>query len=94
VNHVLVVKAPYDVGYGVNAPYVCQELVSQPLSLAGPPYQARNVNELYGRRRDFLGLDYLGNFVEPLVGNFYYSNVWLNRAKGVVGRLGPRRKVL
>ena len=84
VLHIGVFEAADHVEYGVDFADIRQELVPQPLSLAGALHQTGDVHELHRRRHRALGLHDLGQSLEPPVGYLYDPGVGLDGSKGIV----------
>ena len=61
-----VVEAADDVADGVGGADVAEELVAETFALAGAFDEAGDVDELHGGGDERLGLDEVGDFVEPL----------------------------
>jgi hypothetical protein len=76
---------------GVHLADVAQELVAEALALAGALHQAGDVDEPQLGRDDLGRLGDLRQPVEPRVGHGNLADVGLDRAKGIVGRLGCLR---
>jgi hypothetical protein len=61
-----------------------KELVAQAFALAGASHQAGDVDELDDGRQDALGLDDLGQRLQPRVGQLDHADVGLDGAERVV----------
>ncbi len=88
VHDVLVLEAPDHVGDCVRLPDIAQEGIALTLALRGTLYQSRNVDELDRRRHYLLRCVKLDQLVEARVRDRDDSDVRVDRAKGVVRRLG------
>ena len=64
-----------------------EELVAQPLTLAGAAHEPGDVYDLHRRRDDALWVDDVGEGIEPLIRHGDRAEVGLNGAEGEVGRL-------
>ena len=73
--------------HGIGGADVAQELVSEALTLAGPPNEPGNVHNLDHCWDDLLGVDQSVDFIESPIGNRHDAHIGLNRAEGVVGAL-------
>ncbi len=90
MDHVRVVEAAHDVDDGVGLADVRQELVAQPLALRRAGDEARDVDELDGRREGLLASGEGREAVQPRVRHADDAHVGLDGAERVVGRLGAR----
>mgnify|MGYP001377253430 CR=1 FL=1 len=88
-------EAADDLQNGVHLADVGEELVAQPLALAGPLDDARDVHEPERRGNDLLRRDVLRDDVHPLVGDGHDPDVGLDGGEGIVRgeRAGLRERV-
>src|SRR5690606_35291347 len=87
VGDVGIVEAPHHLEDGVDGPDVAEELIAQPLPLAGSPHQPGDVDDLDHRRHHPLGLDDRIDGGQALVGNRDHADVGLDGGEWVVGGL-------
>ena len=88
VDDVRILETADDVGDGVDLADVGEELVAEAFTLAGAADEACDVDEANRRGQRALGVDDLGQGVDARIGNGDDAHVRLDRAEGVVGRLG------
>ncbi|CAM5640615.1 hypothetical protein SAURM35S_07392 [Streptomyces aurantiogriseus] len=86
VDDVLVLEGADDLADRVGLPDVRQELVAQALALARAAHDARDVDEVDGRREDPLRVEDLRQLGEAGVGDADHAHVGLDRGERVVGR--------
>ena len=82
-----ILETPHHLHDGVHLADVGKKLVAQPLAAACPAYQPGDVDELDGRRDDFLRVAELAEDRKPGVRHGDNTLVWVNRAKRVIGCL-------
>ena len=92
VRDVGVLKAPHHVQDRVDVADVAEELVAEPLPLAGAANDAGDVHELQDRGQDFLRRDVRLDPPQPRVGNRNGADVRLDRAERVVFAGDARRR--
>ena len=90
VDNVSVFKAAYNVNDSVALADISEEFVAQTLALRGALDESCDVYELNHSGCVFFGIIHLGELVETLVGNSYYSDVGLDRTERIVSRLRAR----
>ena len=88
VGHVLVVKAPDDVQYGVHLTDVAEKLVAEPLTLAGALDEARDVHKLHYGGGELVRVVHTGQIVQPGVRHCDDTHIGVYCAKRVIGGLG------
>ena len=88
VDDVGIVEAAHDVDDRVGRADVAEELVSKPLALGRALDQACDVDKFNDGRGDLLRRVELREPVEARIGHRDHADVRLDRAEGVVGRLG------
>src|SRR5262245_22803191 len=86
MGDVVVAEHPGDLADRVRLADVRQELVAKTLALAGPSYDAGDVDELHGRRHRTRRLEHLRQHVETRIGYADDADVGLDRGERVVGR--------
>src|SRR5262245_46522247 len=86
MGDVVVAEHPGDLADRVRLADVRQELVAKTLALAGPSYDAGDVDELHGRRHRTRRLEHLRQHVETRIGYADDADVGLDRRERVVGR--------
>ena len=89
MDDILVVEAAHHMDNGGALPDIGQELVAQPLALAGTLHQARDVHKLDDSGGGLLGPVEFAEPVEPVVGHGDHAHIGVDGAEGVVGALGP-----
>ena len=87
VHDVVVLEAAHDVRDRVDLADVAQELVPEPLALAGAADEPGDVEELDRRRRDLLGPGDRREPREARVRHGHDAHVGLDRAERIVRRL-------
>ena len=87
VDDIGILEAAKHVDDRVGLTDIGEELVPQPLALAGTAHETGNVDDLHRRRDDALRVDDLGEGIEPFVRHGDRAEVGLNGAEGEVGRL-------
>ena len=88
VVNVRVLEAPHDLHDRVHLADMRKKFVAQPLARACALDEARDVHELDRGRDDDVGLRDFLQHREPLVRHGHDADVWIDRAKGVIRRLG------
>ena len=91
MHHVRIVEASEHVQYRVALPDVGEELVAEPLSVAGALDESRDVDYVDRGGNGPLGPAYLREHLEPFVRHVGGAEVGLYRAEGEVGALGLAR---
>lgn len=86
VDDVLVLEGADDLADRVGLTDVREELVAQALALARAAHDARDVDEVHGRREDPLRAENLGQLGEAGVRDADDADVRLDRGERVVGR--------
>ncbi len=87
VMDVVVLETAHDLHDGVDLADVAQELVAQPLAAARPAHEARDIDELHGRRDDLLGTRQARERLEAGVGHGDDADVGVNSAERIIRRL-------
>ena len=80
---VVVGEGPQDEDDGVGLTDVAEELVAEPLALAGAGDQAADVDELHGGRHDVAALAHRGEGVEARIGHAGHADVRVGGGEGV-----------
>ena len=75
---------------GVRHADIGEELVSQPLALAGPLDKARDVHELDDGGGGLLGIVHLAELVQPGVRHGHHAHIGIDGAEGIIGALRAR----
>ena len=84
VGDVVVFETTHHVYHGINLPNVRQELVPQPLALAGTTHQPGDVDQPQNGGHDFVGRNVIFDRLEPRIGNLHNADVRLDGAERVV----------
>ncbi len=87
MHDVAVVEAAQHMDDGVTLAYVGQELVAQPLALAGSLDQPGDVHDVTHGGHDTARVDQFGQLGEPLVGHGHLAQLRVDGAEGEIGRL-------
>ena len=72
---------------GVDFANMAQKLVAKPFAMACASNEACDVDKLDACRRYFLSVIHLSQHFKSLVRHIDHADVWLNRAKRIVGAL-------
>jgi len=90
VNHVFILKTANDMNNRIHLANVRKELVAQTFAAARTLYQTRNIYEFQSRRRVFLRMIHLRQYIQTGIRNRNHTRVRLNRAERVIRRLRTR----
>jgi hypothetical protein len=68
-----------------------EKLVTETLAFRGTGNQPGDIDKLHCRRNYFFWLDDFGKLLQSRIRNLDYSDIWIDRAKGIVfrGDSGP-----
>ncbi len=92
MRHVVVLEAADDVRDRVGLADVRQELVAEALALRGAGHQPGDIDELHGRRNDFLRLGDVRQRLQARIGHLDHADVRLDRAERIVLGRDLRRR--
>ena len=84
VHDVVVGEATDDLGDRVGLADVREELVAEPLTLAGAAHDAGDVDERDRGGKDPLRTEHLGELLEPRIGQVHHADVRLDRRERIV----------
>ena len=84
VHHVVVGETTHDLSDRVGLADVREELVAQPLPLAGAAHDAGDVDERHRSGQDALAAEDLRELVEPRVRQVHHADVGLDRRERIV----------
>ena len=90
MNDIFILKAAHHMHNRVAFPDVGQELIAQPLALAGALHQTRNIHKLNGGGGHFFRVIHIGQHVQPLIRHRHDAGVGFNGAERIIRRLGSR----
>ena len=95
MGHVVVIETTQHVDYCIAGAYVAKELVAETLTFTGAFHQTGYIDNLNRGGHHAGGVLDFNQFVEPLIGYGYHTNVGLNGAeREVCGlRLGVAQAV-
>ena len=90
MDHVLILKAAYDVHDRVAFAYIGKKLVTEALALRRAPDKACDIDKIHGGRRCLAGMAERRKKREPLIRHRHDADIRVDRAERVVRRFRTR----
>jgi len=88
MDDIRIIEAAHDMGDHPHLADVREKLVTEAFALRCPPHEPRDIHELDDCRHFPLGLENFAETIETLVWKRHDAKIRIDRAKGIIRRLG------